>query len=179
MTVDTIAELRQEQDYFDQAMEDHEATFRSSNAEGGGVGTAAERRAMQKHRESKVRLGKDDAVALRRYALESGETYYVGKVSIMNDEGDPSVINWQSKMGARLFQSTAHDPNGVTERRQYCTTGNRIDQFEDTHFQELAQKVSSLEDELRSDPVLRTSLGPDAMEKCEISYRPSKPLRTN
>lgn len=158
MSNGSVAELRQEQDYFDQAMDDHEESFRSDQIEGGGVGTAAERRAMQKHRDSKVRLSKDDAVASRRYVLDSGETYYIGKVSIMNADGDMSVINWQSKMGAKLYQSTARDPNGVVSRRQFHTTGNRIDQFSDTLYQELAQKVSSLEDELRADPVLRTSL---------------------
>ena len=154
----SVAELRLEQDYFDQAMDNHEESFRSTQSEGGGVGTAAERRAMKKHHESKVRLGKDDAVASRRYVLDSGETYYVGKVSIMNSDGDMSVINWQSKMGARLYQSTAREPNGVVSRRQFHTTGNRIDQFSDMLYQELAQKVSNLEDELRADPVLRTSL---------------------
>ncbi|RWZ85298.1 HelD family protein [Glutamicibacter sp. HZAU] len=151
-------ELRAEQAYFDEAMESHEASFNLSSSDGSGVGTAAERRALKKHLDSKIRLSKDDAVAFRRYQMEDEETYYVGKTPILDEDGDYMVISWKSPKGGELYQSSSQEPNGVVARRDYTTTGNHIDQLSDRFYKELAEKVSSLVDEVKSDPVLLAGL---------------------
>ncbi|HCM95873.1 MAG TPA: hypothetical protein DIT09_14860 [Glutamicibacter sp.] len=151
-------ELRVEQAYFDEAMEEHEATFNYSTSEAAVVGTAAERRALKKHVDSKVRLSKDDAVAFRRYQMDDEETYYVGKTPILDDDGDYMVISWKSPKGGQLYQSSSQEPNGVVARRDYTTTGNHIDKLSDRFYKELAEKVSSLVDEVKSDPVLLNQL---------------------
>lgn len=157
MSVDTAAERRHEQAYFDQALEDHEASFRPATT-AASLGTNTERSAMKKHQESKIHLGQNEPVAFKRYMLENGESYYIGKVSISDDEMNVKVINWQSSMATRLTQSTVQEPNGVSVCRSFNTTGNRIDQFNDAVYRALAEKVSTLEDELRADPILKASL---------------------
>lgn len=151
-------ELRAEQAYFDEAMESHEASFVPPSSETGSVGTAAERRAMKKHADSKIRLTKDHAVAFRRYQMEDEETYYVGKTPILDEDGDYMVISWKSPKGGELYQSSSQETNGVVARRDYTTTGNHIDQLSDRFYKELAAKVSSLIDEVRADPALLADL---------------------
>lgn len=154
----TSIELRAEQAYFDEAMEEHETSSNLFTSEAGGMGTAVERRALKKHENSKIRLSKDDAVAFRRYQMEDEETYYVGKIPILDEDGDYMVISWKSPKGGELYQSSSQEPNGVVARRDYTTTGNHIDQLSDRFYKELAEKVSSLVDEVKSDPILLADL---------------------
>lgn len=158
MTVDAhVAEIGEEQQYFDAAMEAHIERHQAASRNLSAVGTAAERRAMSAHNERMVRLDRDSAVAFARMDTEEDASWYIGKTLITDENRDILVLSWQSKMASRYYQSTPDDPRGVTRKRDFVTKGNQIESLRDTWLAELAEELEEL-DGIRVDDALLDSL---------------------
>lgn len=154
----TLSEIRQEQDYFDHAMDVHQASITRMNSSYSSLGTAVERRAMKKANESRTVLGPDQPAAFARMDLEDGQHYYIGHTSISDEDRDLLVINWQSKVASKFYSATPQEPQGLTRKRDFKTEGNRIKLLEDLHLQDLAEKLSELDGTVYVDDVLKGSL---------------------
>ncbi|GLY19415.1 ATP-binding domain-containing protein [Kineosporia rhizophila] len=153
-------EIALEQKYFDAAWDARELKRQSlggaASASLGGktsVAVAKEARALAE------RIGgPDDAVALGRFDRESGETYYVGKWLISDQDGEPLVINWKAPMAAPFYEASHDDPQGLVRKRTFATERNRILSFDDVVYADLAARVgelTALEHEGIDDAVLR------------------------
>ncbi|WP_262103909.1 UvrD-helicase domain-containing protein [Arthrobacter sp. Marseille-P9274] len=140
-----IEELRREQEYFDAAQAARDHATDGWSADKWSAGTAVERRAFKRAVEKKQTFSSDDEVAFGRIDLEDGETYYVGKAPIFDVEKNLLVVNWQAPIAAAYNQATAKDPKGLVRRRKFDAPKNRIQDFEDTVFKELAAAVAELE----------------------------------
>ena len=152
-------ELSEEQTYFDNARETYETNLLERKRLQNTVGTGPERRAMKLHLESAEVLPQTDAVAIGRMDLEDDEHVYVGKVSILSDEGDRLVISWKAPFAERFYQATKDDHMGLNKKRIFSTSQNHIEAFDDTIFAELAARLEELGGDFYADDALLHALG--------------------
>ena len=138
-------ELAVEQAYFDTAAEARQATASSRTAANWSAGTAAERRAFQRVFDAAEPSFPDANVAFGRMDLEDGEVYYIGRQRVHDEEKQLLVLNWQAPAAAAYNQATARDPQGLLRKRAFTAENNRILDFQDTVFKELAEAVAELE----------------------------------
>jgi DNA helicase IV len=153
------AELAREQKYFDRAWDARERSRRSLSeaaAAVGGKASVALGNAAKGHIEQ---LGDpDEAVAIGRFDHEDGETLYVGKRVITDDDGELLVISWKARGAAAYFEASYDNPQGVARKRTFEVERNHILAFEDVVFADLAARVdelTALEHEGIDDAVLR------------------------
>lgn len=65
----------------------------------------------------------------------SGHRYYIGRRHVVDDAGDPMVIDWRAPVSRRFYQATARDPLGVSVRRRFGFARGEITGFEDEHLE--------------------------------------------
>lgn len=158
MTQDKAEQIRIEQDYFDHAWDAHERSRNADNPTNWTVGAAADRRAMNKHIAKKTYLGPEDAVAERRFVKTDGKTLYVGKVHIRDEDSEPLVISWNAPAAAELMQASVEEPGEVASTRTYDCDSNRVLDFDERVFADLAEKVKTLTEQARNDDALLKAL---------------------
>lgn len=142
-----------DQEHFDRAWEERER-MRSSllhaghAAAGPAAGAAQVRRSAKEMAESLASA--QEAVAFGRID-DAEESIYVGKNGILSKERDVLVVNWQAPAAQPYYKATIAKPLGVVRRRTFTTTQNRITNFEDLVFAELAARVEELTEYERVD----------------------------
>lgn len=149
---DTEVEIRIEQSHFDRAWNERERMRnRLLNADKSTAGPrAAAARVRTNATDRAKKLAQDsEAVAFGRFDDESGDVVYVGKNSIVTADADPLVVSWQAPAAERFYRANIKDPRGVTRKRNFTTTRNRIERFEDILFAQLAQDVAALTETAR------------------------------
>ena len=154
-------DIKEEQAYFDNGWEARERTRQTlENAHQAAAGPRAAASAVNK--DAKARLKKlgdvDEPVAFARFDDDANESLYLGKHVITDDAGDILVINWQAPAASPYFQASYDDPCGVKLRRKFSTERNRVLNFEEVIFANLAAAVEDLTAAQRSgidDTVLR------------------------
>ncbi|MHA3838144.1 AAA family ATPase [Terrabacter sp. AAH1] len=138
--------LKAEQAHFDAAWVARESTRKTLDGAGEAAGgpkkaAAAVRRAAQA---AISKLGApEEAVAVGRIDI-AGETLYVGKHAISDDDHDLLVINWQAPAAIPYFEASFDNAMGVTLKRTFTCTRNEIEDFDDILFEELAQRVAGM-----------------------------------
>ncbi|MFI6762575.1 HelD family protein [Micromonospora sp. NPDC050417] len=83
----------------------------------------------------------EDAVAFGRVDDETGETLYLGRHLIRDDNAEVLVVNWQAPAVARYFEASHQEPLGLRRRRTFDCTGNTIREFTEVIFAEIAETV--------------------------------------
>jgi DNA helicase IV len=149
-----------EQEYFDHAAECRERSRATliaapANAAGPIAGASAVKRNIDEYLARMA--GPDEAVAIGRFETQD-QTLYVGKRRISDDDGEPLVINWQAKAAAPFYSATFDEPIGVLRKRSFTTEKNRVLDFDETVFADLAGRVAALTSNERlgiNDTVLR------------------------
>lgn len=139
-------QLAIEQKYFDHAAKCRERRRGAliaapASAAGPIAGMSAVKRATDKHLDRMA--GPDEAVAIGRFETED-ETLYVGKHLISDDDREPLVINWQAPAAAPFYRATFDEPIGVLRKRDFRTEKNRVLDFDETVFADLAGRVAEL-----------------------------------
>ncbi|GAB3267637.1 HelD family protein [Arthrobacter pigmenti] len=152
-------ERRREQKYFDDAHAARESAAAGWNASNWSASTAAEGRAFKRASEKRSPYSTDDPVAFGRVDLEDGDTYYIGRAPVFDQERNLLVLNWQAPAAAVYNQATAKDPQGVLRKRKFDAPANQIHDFEDIVFQELAADVAELEGWDQPDDELLKAMG--------------------
>lgn len=104
----------------------------------GGSGQEALERDLAIH-ESTARLR-----ALRRYGadlclgkmvpLDGGEALYVGRLGVVDNDGQRLLIDWRSPAAEPFFGATLANPMGLASRRRYRWTRGRITDYWDEAF---------------------------------------------
>ena len=160
MAADRTA-LEYEQDYFDvawKARERKRETLGQAHHSTAGPGKTVTAVKQAAQRDLEPLAGPDDAVAVGRFDTIDGESYYIGRHVIRSDDGDVLVMNWQVPAAAPYFRATIAEPGDIALKRQFETERNRIKDFEDTIFAEIAARLAELSEPQRlgvDDTVLR------------------------
>lgn len=62
------------------------------------------------------------------------ETFHIGRRHVMDDSGDPVVIDWRADISRAFYRATRTEPMGVHLRRRYGFRGGDISSYEDEHL---------------------------------------------
>ncbi|MGI5236952.1 HelD family protein [Dactylosporangium sp. CA-139066] len=87
----------------------------------------------------------DHEVAVGRIDLDAEERYYIGRETILDDQRQVLVVNWQTEMGRRYYEASPDDPQGLALKRTFTCDGNRIVDFADLVFAQLAEAIEALD----------------------------------
>ena len=142
---DEIArEIAREQEYFDRAARERKRMRQDKSGLAGAGADKTSAAALKKHGrlEQEALGGDDEAVAFGRFDLEpdlepdlnGGERFYIGKHMVTDPDRNFLVIAWQAKAAQPYYRATPDKTLGVTLRRSFECTGNRIDDFADLVF---------------------------------------------
>jgi len=69
-----------------------------------------------------------------RLDLEAGDTYQVGRLSVLDERGDPLVIDWRAPAAEPFYRATGRNPMGLVRRRHLLTRGRTVIGLDDELF---------------------------------------------
>lgn len=142
-----LAELSQEQKYFDDAWLHREEMRTAAAAVPQAAANSGAAAHMRKHSQARLaQLGSsEEQVAFGRIDDDSGETLYIGRHTIFDDSSEVLVVNWQAPAAIPYFEASHEDPRGLQRRRSFECDGNTVKEFTDLIFAQLALAIESLD----------------------------------
>ena len=85
--------------------------------------------------ESPLCFGRLDLRARRRRrARRPAIPYYIGRISVTDDDLTPLVVDWRAPVAEPFYRATAVEPMGVARRRHFQTHGRRLLGIDDEVF---------------------------------------------
>ncbi len=102
-------------------------------ARAGTHAALVERDAMVFHAARRRRLldAEHDGLVFGRLDLHGGETRYVGRLGLRDEEARALVIDWRAPAAAPFYRATPVDPMGVVRRRVIQSSGEKVTGVED------------------------------------------------
>ena len=99
----------------------------------GNEGGLVERDAMvyQASRRLSALNAAHDGLVFGRLNLVDGESRYIGRIGVRDEERDVLLIDWRAPAASVFYQATAQDPAGVVRRRVLRCSGDRVIGVED------------------------------------------------
>lgn len=85
---------------------------------------------LSERRLAQLRLG-DGSVCFGRLDMTDEERFYIGRIGISDEEGDPLVVDWRAPVAEPFYRATASEPLGVARRRHFILRGRRITGIDD------------------------------------------------
>jgi hypothetical protein len=64
----------------------------------------------------------------------SDELFYIGRRHVMDEAGDPVVIDWRADISRAFYRATRTDPYGLVLRRRYGFDRGELTSYEDEHL---------------------------------------------
>jgi len=74
------------------------------------------------------------ALCFGRIDTTDAESYQIGRLSILDETGDPLVIDWRAPAAEPFYRATGRDPMGLVRRRHLLTRGRRVVDIDDEIF---------------------------------------------
>ena len=72
-----------------------------------------------------------DGLVFGRLNLLDGESRYIGRIGVRDENRDVIVVDWRAPAAAVFYQATAQDPAGVIRRRVLRCSGEKVIGVED------------------------------------------------
>jgi len=91
------------------------------------------------HRLTQLHLG-DASLCFGRIDREpeagagTGETYYIGRISVADADQEPVVVDWRAPVAEPFYRATGRQSMGLARRRHFATRGPRLLDIEDELF---------------------------------------------
>jgi DNA helicase IV len=70
------------------------------------------------------------------------EPYYIGRISVTDDDLTPLVVDWRAPVAEPFYRATAIEPMGVARRRHFQTQGRKLIGIDDEVFDAEAAEAS-------------------------------------
>lgn len=101
-----------------------------------GVGNAqgwTERDALATHfAELSSRLDNvEERLVFGRLDMKDHATHYIGRISLLDEQSAPLLVDWRAPISAPFYQATAQEPLGVVRRRHIATRARTVTSVED------------------------------------------------
>ncbi len=74
-------------------------------------------------------------------AGERGETYYIGRIAVSDDQNDPVVVDWRAPVAEPFYRATGREPMGLDRRRHFISRGRTLLGLEDEYFGDAALEL--------------------------------------
>ena len=74
-------------------------------------------------------------------AGEPGETYYIGRIAVSDEENDPVVVDWRAPVAEPFYRATGREPMGLSRRRHFISRGPTLLGVEDEYFGDAALEL--------------------------------------
>jgi DNA helicase IV len=102
-------------------------------ARAGTHGALVERDAMVYHAARRRRLldAEHDGLVFGRLDMRTGETRYVGRIGLRDEDARTLVIDWRAPAAAPFYRATPVDPMDVIRRRLIQSSGEKVVGIED------------------------------------------------
>ncbi|GIJ21170.1 HelD family protein [Micromonospora lutea] len=99
----------------------------------GNFGALVERDAMVFHAAQRRHLldAEYEGLVFGRLDLRDGQTLYVGRLGIRDEDANTLVVDWRAPAAAAFYQATPAEPLGVVRRRTIQSSGERVVRIED------------------------------------------------
>ena len=123
------------------------------------------------------RLDLAPARRARRRRPGAAGPFYIGRISVTDDDLTPLVVDWRAPVAEPFYRATAVEPMGVARRRHFQTHGRRLDRPRRRGVRRRrrrGRRVSRWWGRARCSP-RSTSSAPGG---CATSSPPSRPSRT-
>ena len=82
-------------------------------------------------RRQRYTFGDVESLAFGRLDLADADDLHVGRVSVIDEDGDVLLVDWRAPAAAAFYQATAARPIGVARRRTLVTRGRRLVDLDD------------------------------------------------
>jgi DNA helicase IV len=90
---------------------------------------------LGKMRAQRIKALQDDGTTPlffgRTDLAETDETFHIGRRHILDERGDPMVVDWRAPISLPFYRATARDPMGVDLRRRFGFHHGELTSFED------------------------------------------------
>jgi DNA helicase IV len=60
--------------------------------------------------------------------------YHIGRRHVVDDRGEPMVLDWRAPLSRAFYRASVRDPQGVTVRRRFGFAAGVLTSFEDEHL---------------------------------------------
>ncbi|WP_216592967.1 HelD family protein [Verrucosispora sioxanthis] len=99
----------------------------------GNFGALVERDAMVFHAAQRRHLldAEYEGLVFGRLDLRDGQTLYVGRLGIRDEDATTLVVDWRAPAAAAFYQATPAEPLGVVRRRTIQSSRERVTRIED------------------------------------------------
>lgn len=64
----------------------------------------------------------------------AGHRYHIGRRHVVDDAGEPMVLDWRAPVSRAFYRASARDPQGVRLRRRFGFSAGELTSFEDEHL---------------------------------------------
>ena len=82
-------------------------------------------------RRARFTFGDVESLAFGRLDLSDGDELHVGRVSVIDEDGDVLLVDWRAPAAAAFYQATAARPIGVARRRTLVARGRELVDLDD------------------------------------------------
>ena len=82
-------------------------------------------------RAARFTFGDVESLVFGRLDLDDGEVLHVGRVSVVDQDGEVVLVDWRAPAAAAFYQATAAHPLGVVRRRTLVTRGREVRDLDD------------------------------------------------
>jgi DNA helicase IV len=62
------------------------------------------------------------------------ERYHIGRRHVVDDTGEPMVLDWRAPLSRAFYRASVRDPQGVATRRRFGFSAGALTSFEDEHL---------------------------------------------
>jgi DNA helicase IV len=83
--------------------------------------------------------------------IAEGGAYHIGRRHVVDDAGEPMVLDWRAPLSRAFYRASVADPQHVAVRRRFGFAGGSLTSFEDEHLgrgEELGTASRILTDEI-------------------------------
>ncbi len=123
----------------DAARERSETALREVHGRGAAGGTFASRVEREVSAAEQARRlfqlnGVERGLCFGRMDDTDGETFYIGRIGVHDDEYEPVLIDWRARVARPFYAATPNDPAGLLRRRHLYTRGRTVVGVDDEVF---------------------------------------------
>ncbi len=104
----------------------------------GGPTTGTDQAATERESFARTYAGRTDqllnverGLCFGRLDSVGGETSYIGRIGLFDDDYDPLLLDWRAPVAEPFYRATSQDPMGVYRRRHIRLTGRTVAALDD------------------------------------------------